>query len=91
MVARLFQEVGVVDREAALGVAQDEHVGKAVHVHAVQGPDPVLPVLGEASPTRADDVVAGPPGVVGPHLEPGGEDQAVELVLAITRRRRRRS
>ena len=32
-------------------------------------------------PVGADDVVAGPPRVVGADLEPGGIDQAVDLVL----------
>ena len=78
VVARFLEQVRVVDRETALGVTQDEHVGEAVHVHAVHRPDAVPPMLGEAVVPGADDVVAGSPGVLGPDLESGGVDQAVE-------------
>ena len=48
VIARFLEQVRVVDRETALGVTQDEHVGKAVYVHPVHGPHSALPVLGEA-------------------------------------------
>ena len=82
MAAGLVEQVRVVDREAALGVAEHEHVGEPVDVHAVDRPHAVRPVLRERHAVRSDDVVAGTPGVVGADLEPGGEDEAVELVFA---------
>src|SRR5579871_4715480 len=74
-------EVREVHGEPRLGDADDEAVREAVHVQAVEGPDAVGPLLGEGEPVAAHDLESGATRVVGADLEPGGEDETVELVL----------
>ena len=56
-----------------------EALGLRVLTYSLQ---PVGPAVGQAHAAAPDDVVAGPTRVVGAHLEAGGEDQAVQRVLA---------
>ena len=78
----LVQHVRVAGGEAGLGVAHQEAVREAVHVHAVQRAHAVGPPVGQAHAAAAEDLHAGAAAVVGADLEAGREDQAVELVLA---------
>ncbi len=82
--ACLVEEVRVVHGEPALGVAEEEHVRKAVNVHAVEGPHGIGPVRRKAVSPRSDYLVPGPAGVAGADFEAGGEDKAVELIFLIT-------
>ena len=64
------------------GRRHDEHVRETVRRHAVQADDAVLPLLFHRDAAAPDDRVAGTAGKRGElRLEPGGEDDAVELVF----------
>ena len=72
---------GKFARQRILRDAHVEAVREAVAVEAVQGLEPVGPVLGERLAAAAVDLEARAPGVGGADLEAGGEDDAVDLVL----------
>ena len=76
-----FEEVGEVRRERGLADVHEETVWETPALHSVQGGHPSGPLVREGLATAANDLVPGPAGVRGPHLEAGGEDDAVDLVL----------
>ena len=86
----LFVE-GLREVEAcrALHRAEEEQVGKAGGLHAVQRRWAVGPLLGQRHAAGARDLVAGAAGVAGADFETGGEDDAIDLVLLAVRRRSR--
>src|SRR5581483_5013510 len=77
--AHVVGDVGDVVR--ALGELDDEGVGEAVDVGAMQGPHPAGPALAETDTASADRVDPGPGRELGADLEPSGPHDAVDLVL----------
>src|SRR5581483_7820169 len=77
--AHVVGDVGDVVR--ALGELDDEGVGEAVDVGAMQGPHPAGPALAETDTASADRVYPGPGRELGADLEPSGPHDAVDLVL----------
>ena len=65
----------------ALGRLREKRVREAVHMNAMHGPHALRPVPGERDPVPAAHVVAGPGSEARAHLEAGGVDDAVDLVL----------
>ena len=77
----LLEKVGEVGCKGGLADLHEEAVRKAPTLHPVQGGHPISPLLREGPPPAAEDLVPGPADVRGPHLEAGGKDHAVDLVL----------
>ncbi len=71
----------VRDQVRTLARAHHEEVGEVADVDAVQAAHAVGPVLRQGEVVASDHVEPPASGVLGAHLEAGGEDEAVEVVV----------
>ena len=82
VIALRLQHVGQVELERRLVAAHDEQVGIALRVDPEQGADAIAILVVEVEAVLALDLVVDA-GLL--HLEAGGVDEQVELVLSCPR------
>src|SRR4051812_38250405 len=77
----LAGEMGVIGGDAVLGKAEDEEVGEAAGLHAIERARAMAPALAQRLPAAPVYLEADLAGVFGEELEAGGVDDAVDRIF----------
>jgi len=81
MFGLLVECMGYVDRHRCLREPEEKTIWEAMAGEAVESSQPVGPMLAQGVTATADNVVARSAGKRGTHLEAGGKDQTINLIV----------